>query len=282
MSTDTGKPGESAADPAAGETPVAPEDDGQVGVRADDAADTPRRAARTEDDHTDDAKSETTPDAAEPSEPEPHSSDATLAGLLLEPDLPPPASVPRPVFTPAPRLLPMPKVSDVTPAEGPVRAETRVTLRGEHLHRESIVRFAGVIAMTVGAREPHELTVTTPPREQAGAVDVTLQNPGAPLVTLAEAFRYVALPAPKITSVAPHQGAVKGGTEISVTGQNFVAGSVVLVDGTAARTTFVDATTLEARTPPGKAGAMVDVAVDNPDGKRAVVKRAFAYDERYG
>ena len=66
-----------------------------------------------------------------------------------------------------------------------------------------------------------------------------------------------------------------------MTGSGFVQGSVVLVDGVRAKTSFVDAHTLDAVTPPGKAGAMVDVAVENPDGKRASVPRAFAYDERY-
>jgi hypothetical protein len=201
--------------------------------------------------------------------------------LLAEPELPPADLVPVPMAGRAPRVLPEPKVHELAPDAGPVLAETRVTLRGEHLHRESIVRIDGLIAMTVGAVEPRELSVRTPPRATPGAVDVTVQNPGAPTLVLAGAYRYEALPPPEITGVAPRRGAVKGGTEISVNGQGFVAGSVVLVDGVRSKTVFVDARTLEARTPPGKAGAMVDVAVENPDGKRAVEPRAFAYDERY-
>jgi hypothetical protein len=56
----------------------------------------------------------------------------------------------------------------------------------------------------------------------------------------------------------------------------------VLLDGVEVTgTKFVDRATLELRTPPGAAGKLVDVAVRNPDGKEAVSRRAFMYDERY-
>jgi hypothetical protein len=201
--------------------------------------------------------------------------------LLAEPELPPADLVPPPSVGRAPRWLPAPTHLELEPTEGPVLEETRVTLRGDHLYRESIVRFDGLIAMTVGATEPHELGVRTPPRDRPGPVEVTVQNPGAPLVVVPQPFRYTPLPQPAITSVGPHAGAPRGGTEISVSGSGFVRGSVVLVDGARARTSFVDAHTLDAVTPPGRPGAMVEIAVENPDGKRASVPRAFAYDERY-
>jgi hypothetical protein len=201
--------------------------------------------------------------------------------ILREPEIPPADLVPPPSAGPAPRWLPAPTIFEVDPPEGPVHAETRVTLRGQHLYRESIVRFEGLIAMTVGAHEPRELVVRTPLRERPGPVEVSVQNPGAPLVVLSAPFRYVPLAPPTVTGVAPHAGAPKGGTEISVTGSGFVPGSVVLVDGVRAKTTFVDGTTIDAVTPPGKSGAMVDVAVENPDGRRANMPRAFAYDDRY-
>lgn len=201
--------------------------------------------------------------------------------LLHEPELPPADLVPPPSRGPTPRTRPAPAKLELEPAQGFVHSETRVTLRGEHLYRESIVRFDGLIAMTVGAVEPRELTVRTPHRGQAGVVDVSVQNPGAALVVLAQSFRYVALAPPAISGVAPHVGAPKGGTELSVTGDGFVTGSVVLVNGVRAKTVLVDGHTLDAVTPPGAVGALVDVVVENPDGKRAVASRAFAYNELY-
>ena len=281
MTTETGRteplPPEAASEHAAdeaGPTAEAAEPEGQPAAPTEPIAEPEDQpAAPTES--TAEADDEAAQEAPTLPPPEP------IAAVLHEPELPPADLVPPPSIGPAPRWLPAPASLEMEPTEGPVLAETRVTLRGDHLYRESIVRFDGLIAMPIGAAPPRELTVRTPLRDKPGAVEVTVQNPGAPLVVIAQAFRYAPLPPPAITGVAPHAGAPKGGTEISVTGQGFVAWSVVLVDGVRSETTFVDAHTLDARTPPGKSGAMVDVGVENPDGKRALAPRAFAYDERY-
>lgn len=209
---------------------------------------------------------------------EPTPNTAPDALLLQEPELPPPDLVPMPAPGPTPLVLPTPSLNEVTPAEGPACCETRVVLRGEHLHRESIVRFDGVMAIPIGARPPRELVVKTPPRDVPGVVAITIQNPGAPEVSFSNAFRFVPLPAPEIGAMAPRRGPAAGGTELTVTGQRFAPGAVVLLGGVRAKTRFIDAKTLEATTPPGKAGALVDVAVENPDHKRAVEARAFGYD----
>ena len=226
---------------------------------------------------------------SEPDEPEmPPAPEPPPPAVIMAPagdaaDLPPPASVPRPLPFVAPKVVPAAKVAEVEPDHGAVLAETKLTIRGERLFRESIVRIDGVLARTVGATEPREIRVLAPARMTAGVVDLTIQNPGSEPITLAKAFRYEPLPAPKITSVAPARGAVKGGTEISVLGQGFVKGAVVLFDGVeAAKTTYVDHTTVDARTPPGKSGQAIDVAVRNPDGQLVQARRAFLYDERYG
>jgi hypothetical protein len=150
-----------------------------------------------------------------------------------------------------------------------------------NLFRETIVRFAGVIAQTVGASEPRELRVLSPPLDKAGAVDITLENPREPMAVLAAAFRYVSLPAPKILSVAPNRVATKGGAELTIMGEAFVRGAVVLFDGKpAAAVSFVGPTTLDVKAPPGADGKLVDVTVKNPDGRTAVMQRAFMYDGR--
>jgi len=183
----------------------------------------------------------------------------------------------------APTVMPVPQIAEVTPAQAPVNGGTRVTLDGKNLYRESIVRFGGVLAKTIGATGDRQLRVEAPPQPKAGVVDLSVQNPGAVLTTLPKAFRYEELAAPKITSVAPARGAVAGRTEIAVTGKNFVRGAVVLFDGKEIeKVAFVDSSTLELRTPPGTAGKMVDVVVKNPDGKQDLARRAFLYDERYG
>ena len=182
---------------------------------------------------------------------------------------------------PPPTKLPAPVIEEVEPASGFTNGGTRVTLRGDNLFRESIVRVAGSIATTIGAKEPREIQVSTPPRPAPGPVDVSVQNPGADLVVVARAFRYDALPAPTIESIAPNRVAAKGGGEITIEGSGFVEGAVALLDGVPADARVVDAEHIDVTTPGGKDGTMVDVVVRNPDGKQALEVRAFAYDARY-
>ena len=201
-----------------------------------------------------------------------------ISNIPLEP---PPESVPRPRPVPPPTKLPAPVIEDVEPASGFTNGGTKITLRGDNLFRESIVRIGGSIAATVGATEPRQIQVSTPPRPAPGAVDVSVQNPGADLVVVAKAFRYEALPAPTIESVAPNRVAAKGGGEITVVGSGFVEGAVVLLDGVPAESKLVDAEHIDVITPGGKDGTMIDVVVRNPDGKQVLEVRAFAYDARY-
>lgn len=203
--------------------------------------------------------------------------DAAISVLPM-PDLPPPESVPVPQAPKAPKIVPSAIVDDVAPPEGPVIGGTRLTLTGSHLYRESIVRIDGMITQTIGAREPHELRVLVPARDDDGAVDITVQNPGSPLTSLPAAFRYTPLPAPKIDSVAPSQAASAGGTEIAIAGEHFVEQTSVMLGRERATTVaFIDAQHLEVVVPAGKAGTFVDVSVENPDGKRDTTRRAFKY-----
>lgn len=250
--------------------------DGASGTDVDETADSPVEDSPVEE-----------PAAPAPGEPGqgppppaplPLPDEGPIGAVPLEP---PPESVPRPRPVPPPTRLPEPVIDEVEPANGFTIGGTKITLRGQNLFRESIVRVAGSIATTVGAREPNEIQVTTPPRPAPGPVDVSVQNPGAELVVVDKAFRYDSLPAPTIESVAPNRVAARGGGEISVSGGGFVSGTVVLLDGTPAQVRVVDAQQIDVITPGGRDGVMVDVTVQNPDGKQAVEVRAFAYDARY-
>lgn len=199
-----------------------------------------------------------------------------------DPGPPPPASVPLPPPAYSPKVSPAPEITEAMPGHGPTIGGTAVTVSGVNLFRESIVRFGGEIARTTGAHEPRQLKVEAPPCKAPSVVDITIQNPGAELATLAQAFRYERLPAPVISSVAPTHLGPKGGG-VSVTGKGFVADTVVLLGGEPApAVTYVDSTTLEVQVPGGTQGAYVDVVVLNPDQQRALARRAFVYDERYG
>ncbi|MBI4954311.1 MAG: IPT/TIG domain-containing protein [Myxococcales bacterium] len=177
---------------------------------------------------------------------------------------------------------PAPTVIGHEPKLGSVLGGTKVVLDGTGFERETKVWFGKEPAKAIAWKSASTLEVVAPAGKAAGLVDLVVATPDAVPVTLKNGYRYEALPAPTVQSVSPNRGGTAGGTELTVSGKGFVKESVVLVAGVpATKVKLVDPGTLEARTPPGKHGQMVDVVVRNPGGKEAVVRRAFAYDSRY-
>jgi hypothetical protein len=71
-------------------------------------------------------------------------------------------------------------------------------------------------------------------------------------------------PDPSITTLAPNTASAAGGpVTVTVTGTNFVSGSIIEIDQTAAPTTFVSATSLTTSYDPTVAGT-VAFTVRNP------------------
>lgn len=221
-----------------------------------------------------------------PTEPEPSNAleePAPTVAELAEPDYPPPGSVPLPPPPVSLRTYARAEVEEVNPATGSVLGGTKVTLSGVHLFRASIVRVGGVIAQTIGANEPRELRVLTPPADHPGPVDVVVENPFVPPLVLQKAFRYEPLAAPKIAAVAPDHVGLKGGAELTITGEGFVSSSEVLLNGKpASGVRFISAKAIDLKVPAGEDGRLVDVTVKNPDGQSVTVRRAFMYDKRFG
>src|ERR1051325_3870786 len=87
---------------------------------------------------------------------------------------------------------------------------------------------------------------------------VRVPNPNQPQAgVLQGAFQYVSAPppppppnlSPVIFSVSPSSGPTTGGTQVTITGQNFVPGCQAKFGGTDALTTFNSSTQLTAVTP---------------------------------
>jgi hypothetical protein len=171
-------------------------------------------------------------------------------------------------------------ITAMEPKKGPTTGGTGVLVRGEHLDVVSHVRVGGEPA---GFKyRDGELAFVTPPRAHEGAADVELRTRDGASTVLKNAFTYSPVPPPAIRSLAPNRGGPSGGTEVTISGENFAPGTSVLVDGERVAVARVrDTSTIVFKTPPGEAGAMADVAVRSPTGQQAVAKRAFLYDSRY-
>ena len=111
------------------------------------------------------------------------------------------------------------------------------------------------------------ITATTP-AGSAGAVTVTVTVSGQS-GSLASGFTYVV--APTVSSVSPNNGPTAGGTAVTITGTNFVAGATVKFGATAAtNVVVVSSTTITATTPAGSAGAVtVTVTMSGQSGSLA-------------
>ncbi len=180
------------------------------------------------------------------------------------------------------KARPLPVIAGVTPGKGLVTGGFKVTIEGEHFFPEYWVRIGRERPTAMPARSATQLVVVVPARAQVGFVDVEVGVGEAVLATKKNAFQYEGLPAPALESVSPNRAGTAGGAEITLTGKNFVAGTLVTFGGKPVKSQkLVDAKTLDVKIPPGEHGKMVDVVVKNPDGKEAILRRAFQYDSRY-
>lgn len=176
----------------------------------------------------------------------------------------------------------VPKILSIEPRTGPTSGGTRVVLEGDDFPMNASVRFGSELAKSVAVRGTTRMEVVTPPVKSAGTVDVIVSSSDRGDGIAPKGFRFDASPAPIITVVSPAKGTVDGGTELSIEGKNFTEGVVVLIGGfQAKRVKRISGSVIEAFTPGGEDGKLVDVAVKNPDGQQAIQKRAFQYDARY-
>ena len=83
-------------------------------------------------------------------------------------------------------------------------------------------------------------------------------------------------PAPTITSVQPSTGNVNGGTVVTITGTNFLAGATVKFGNVSASSVDVQSATVIVATAPPQAAGSVTITVTNSDGL-AATSTGFTY-----
>ena len=169
---------------------------------------------------------------------------------------------------------PAPTVTGVSPNNGTTAGGTAVTITGTNFAVGATVTFGTAAATNVVVVSGTQITATTP-AGSAGAVTVTVGNPGGQSGGLANAYTYIA--PPTVTSVSPSTGPTAGGTAVTITGTNFAAGATVKFGSTAASSvTVVNSTTITATTPAGSLGA-VAVMVTNSNGLSGTLASGFTY-----
>lgn len=153
------------------------------------------------------------------------------------------------------------------------RQTRRVTITGTNFVSGATVSIGGTAATGVSVTNSMTITATTP-AGTAGAASVVVTTVGG-TATLSNGYTYIA--PPNLVSSNPTTGPIAGGTSVTLTGTDFVAGATVTFDGFAATSvTVVSSTTITATTPADASGP-ADIIVTNPDGQNDSIVAGFTY-----
>ncbi len=170
-----------------------------------------------------------------------------------------------------------PTVTSVSPSSGTVAGGTSVTITGTGFVSGATVTFGGTASSSVTVSSATSIVATSPARGSTGLVAIAVSNPDTQTGIIANAYTYNPLPAPTVTTIAATNGPAAGGTNVTISGTNFVAGASVTIGGAAlSSATVVSSTTITGSTPAHAAG-VGSVIVSNPDGQSASLINAFTW-----
>ena len=182
-----------------------------------------------------------------------------------------------------------PEITALDPVLGPTKGGTPITFSGANLDAETVVFFGTAPAVAVAAADPAILVTT--PAHSAATVDVVVTGSDGQTVILDQAFEFV--PPPALTAIEPTKGPSSGGTFVTLSGENFIAGDTAAkssrvllceefitnlgcVEALPADTVVKDTTTITFTTPEQLPG-LADVVVVNPDGQTGVLEQAYLF-----
>ncbi|HEX4438585.1 MAG TPA: IPT/TIG domain-containing protein [Thermoanaerobaculia bacterium] len=114
----------------------------------------------------------------------------------------------------------------------------------------------------------------------AGPRTITVTNPDGQSKTSASGIITIATgPVPTVTGIAPTSGPAAGGTAVTLTGTDFLAGAGVTIGGAAATSVNVTgATSADAVTPALSPGTLNDVVLTNLDSQKGTLPNGFFAD----
>jgi len=132
------------------------------------------------------------------------------------------------------------------------------------------------VQFTIQPSEDYSVTISFRPSSVykfGGNLTIESNAPSSP-TTVALSGKF---PKPEITKLEPISGRAEGGTEIIITGSNFIDDSTVEIGGEVVEAQVHSSTQIAAKTPAGSAGEKVDILVTNPDSQQARLEDSFMY-----
>jgi hypothetical protein len=167
-----------------------------------------------------------------------------------------------------------PTVASVSPSAGPLAGLATVNITGTGFIIGATVTFGETACTAPIVISATSITCSTP-AHAAGVVAVVVSNADTQSGILTNGYIYI--PGPTVSSVTNNSGMLAGGTAVTITGTNFIAGATVDFGGSAcASVVIVSSTTITCTTSAHVAGA-VTVKVTNSDSQFGSVAGAYTY-----
>lgn len=132
------------------------------------------------------------------------------------------------------RVYPEPVITAITPDWGPNLRSQEVLIQGYHFYEGVSVTFGGrpatILSVETGAFDPQKgslinLRVAVPTTPERGEVDVVVRNTDSKSATA----KYTYVSSPEISAVTPNLAPLTGGNHVTVSGQQFMFGSAVVI-----------------------------------------------------
>jgi len=170
-------------------------------------------------------------------------------------------------------------ISNVNPNSGVVKGGNTATITGTDFTGITSIKFQGAVASTFTIVDPSTITVVVPDSQGVtGSVNISLGTSGG-TTSFPNSYTYLA---PVVDSVSPGQGAVTGGTTVTISGSNLTGIDDVYFNWVSATSfSVIDANTIVAVTPDsqGTTGAVnVGIYTQSPAyTKTYLFSNAFIY-----
>jgi hypothetical protein len=113
-----------------------------------------------------------------------------------------------------------PTITSITPATGSKNGGDAITITGTGFYGTPNVTLGGTVATSVNVVNANTITAVTP-AHITGQVNVVVTNPDTQAATLTNGFTYIE-PTPTVASISPISGSTSGGTNVTISGANFI------------------------------------------------------------
>ncbi|MGB2873621.1 IPT/TIG domain-containing protein [Psychrobacillus psychrotolerans] len=177
----------------------------------------------------------------------------------------------------APPPPPAIKINNLSVTSGLLQGGTSILVNGENFATNMKVYFGDTLATQVTAVSDTRVRVTVPVALNPGFVSVKVENPDGASDVLVDSYEYLAPPVIKIISLSSTSGELKGGTSITVNGENFVANTKVYFGDILAKTALLSSNSLKVTVPSAVNPGFVSIKVENPDGMTDLLTDAYEY-----